>query len=214
MIDRIINSVIDTASPLVTKWRVFFFLSTIFLVSPKFENTFNKDVFTLSISESLKHITEVLSSSSLLVSTIIAVSVFIILPQTLYLIQRKYVSINLGHAAPLVDGLEKLRTSPKSKLEELISSNFDFQKQLANDALRKIEELKKYGEVSFYAPFWYTTISLYLGVNNIFITAILILISLASLHIVARRVLLVYLRDIAPFRILEDYIKYVVLIKQ
>lgn len=213
MIDRIIDSALDTATPSITKWRLAFLFLSLVLFSPKVHILFNENIFKISIENIGKNLTTILLSSNLSTTLLSIILILYVLPELLYFMLRRISEINIKNAEPLINELTKLRARPKNELEEIISSSFDTKQQLAKKSTNNLSNLKDYCEIAFLSPIFYIATSLHLEVFNYILALTIFILSLFIIYYISTKILIVYLRDIAPFRILEDYVKYVILIK-
>lgn len=214
MIDHIINSAIDSASPAITRWRIVFCFLSIIFFSPNYYLLFQPLFYELSVQDLSKIIIEIFISTKSWVIAIIIIFVLYIIPTALYYILRKLSSFNVTLAEPLIDELINLRKKPHHELEDLISTYFDTWKETSDRAARSIENKKTYCELSSFVLFFYIAASMYLDVFSFVITSVLATAHICIIFFSSRSILISYLKRIAPFKVLEEHIKYVVLVRE
>ena len=202
MIDRIVNSALDSASPLLIRWRVTFFFLSLVYMSPEFEELFRPLFYNLSLSEFWDKVTHVILSNKIWSAFIMAASVFYIIPSLIYYTLRKASSKNIKHAELLVDELVKFRKKTHSEIEDIVATSFEDWKCKALAAERDIEKLKNMCEASVFSALFYTFSSLVLNVLIAPLSITLFVVACGVLYWSSRKILLAYLRNIAMFRIL------------
>jgi len=214
VIDRAINSVIDSASPIISKWRIIFCALTMIFLSPEFSELYYPPFYELSIKELSVKVVDVMVSISTWLAVLVLVCTLYVIPAILFYFLRRLSSMNIRLAEPLIDELISLRKKTREEMEDLIAGYFDEWKERSLRAQLKIERRKELCEVSILAVFFYITVSLNLGVFNWLISILLVSVFLAVMLWVGYTVLLIYLRDVSPYKILEEYVKYFVLVKE
>lgn len=207
MIDRFINSALDSASPAITKWRIIFCFVTMLFFSPNYYSLFQPMFYELSIQELSKTVVDVLLSTRSWVVALIVLFTLYIIPTVLYTTLRALSSLNIHLASPLINELIKLRKKSHHDLETLISTSFDTWKEKSKQAVSHIDNKKRYCELSSLSLVFYVTASLYHDVFNWIIALLLTLIYTVVIFFASRSILLLYLKDIAPYKVLEEYIK-------
>lgn len=207
MIDRIVNSIVNSASPAITKLRTIFFTMSLILLSPQLDKIFSIDIISINVEVAVTLLTEVLVSSSILVAFVLCAFSYYILPYTVYFLIRCSIKINAKYASALIDEVENVRNKPKDEIEKLISERFDCQKYLAREAQKDIDKKRNMCEIFIYAPVLYVSTSIYLSVNLISLSLVLFVICGAIVIYISRKILLVYLYAIAPYKIFEDYVE-------
>lgn len=213
MIDGIIDTVIDTASPAITKWRSFFLIVSLILVSPELENLFSENLYSIDLRNSFSLFADLLSSSKALMAAFLALLFYFLVPFFNSWTLKYLVSKKISVADPLVNQIEKLRKSPKEDIERIIEESFDAKKTIANRSVKTIDTNKERSEIISMACIMYLATSMFLGVFNILVLSGLAIMYAVVAYVVSKKILIDYLSNVAPYRVLEDYVKYVVLVR-
>lgn len=213
MIDGIIDTVIDTASPAITKWRSFFLIVSLILVSPELENLFSENLYSIDLRSSFSLFADLLSSSKALMAAFLALLFYFLVPFFNSWTLKYLVSKKISVADPLVNQIEKLRKSPKEDIERIIEESFDAKKTIANRSVKTIDTNKERSEIISMACIMYLATSMFLGVFNILVLSGLAIMYAVVAYVVSKKILIDYLSNVAPYRVLEDYVKYVVLVR-
>lgn len=213
MIDRVINSVLDSASPAITRWRTGFLLVGMIFLSPNLEILFATDLLLMDLEQSFSMLSDLLASSIAVVALALAGCFYILTPYLNYGVLLIFVNSNIQSAEPLLIKLESLRNKNREDIEKIIEESFDLQKGNAKAAEKLIFIYKQRAEIAIMSFMLYTICSLYLDVFSVYIAGGVVFFYLAACYWAARKVLLIYLRDIAPYKMLEDYIRYFVMVK-
>lgn len=213
MIDGIIDAVIDTASPAITKWRSFFLIVSLILASPVFDKVFSENLYSIDLKSSFFLFGDLLSSSKTLMAAFLALLFYFLVPFFNSWVLKYLVSKNISIAEPLVNQIEKLRKSSKEEIERIIVESFDAKKSIANTSVKTIDSNKERAEIVSMACIMYLVLSMYLGVLNVYFLLVLLIIYAVIAYVISKRILMDYLSNVAPYKVLEDYVKYVVLVK-
>lgn len=213
MIDGIIDTVIDTASPAITKWRSFFLIVSLILVSPELETLFSENLYSIDLRNSFSLFADLLSSSKALMAAFLALLFYFLVPFFNSWTLKYLVSKKISVADPLVNQIEKLRKSPKEDIERIIEESFDAKKTIANRSVKTIDTNKERSEIISMACIMYLATSMFLGVFNILVLSGLAIMYAVVAYVVSKKILIDYLSNVAPYRVLEDYVKYVVLVR-
>lgn len=213
MIQGIIDTVIETASPAITKWRSFFLIVSLILVSPELDKLFSQNFYSIDLKSSISLLGELLSSSKALMAAFLALLFYFVIPFINSWMLKYLISKNIPVAESLIDQIEKLRKSPKEDIERIIEESFDGKKAVASSSVKTIDVNKERAEIASMACTMYLVTSLCLGVFNIFVLASLLILYASVAYIISKDILISYLRNVAPYKVLEDYVKYVVLVK-
>lgn len=213
MIDGIISAVIDSASPAITRWRTAFVILSLLLVSPKFEKIFALNFLLIDLKESIALFSDLLASSNTLAAVGIVLCFYIILPYVNYAILKFFTFKSVGMAEPLLKKIDQFRKNKKEEIERIIEESFDSKKEVANSSIVLIDKYKEISEIAAMSFAMYAIASFKLSVFNLYIGVFLMIIYIVSSYIVASKILIVYLKFVAPFKVMEDYIKYFILVK-
>jgi len=213
MIDGIISSVIESASPAITKWRTSFLLLSLIFLSPELDKLFSVSLLSVDLMQSAAIFGDLLASSKVLFALVLSFFFYIFVPYINYGVLKYFTFKNIGLADPLLVKIDEIRKKKKEDIEKIIEESFDFMKERSKTSAIDIVLYKERSEIVIMSLIMYTISSLYLNVFNIYISVLLFSIYIFSSYISARKILLVYLKDVAPFKVLEDYVKYFVLVK-
>lgn len=213
MIDSIINSIVETASPAITRWRTAFLIVCLLFVSPKTDKLFALDIESASLAECLSLFAELLSSSVAVIALLVAICFYMVAPYVNYLLLSYLTRKSIPSSKPLLDKVDELRAKDKNDIEKIIEESFDDQEIKAKHSIQLVDKYRLHTELAIMMLFFYMVASLHLHVFNLYVFAASILFYVFICFRSARLILLVYLRDVAPFRVLQDYVKYFVLVK-
>lgn len=213
MINGIIDTVIDVASPAITKWRSFFLIVSVALMSPDLDKVFSQNLYSIDVKSAVALLADLLSSSKALIASFLALMFYFVIPFINSWILKYIVEKNISVAEPLVNQIEKLRKSPKEEIERIIEESFDAKKAVASSSVKTIDINKERAEIISMACMMYLMPAIYLEVFNVFVFCGLLIAYAIIAYVLAKNILLTYLSNVAPYKVLEDYIKYVVLVK-
>ena len=213
MIDGIIDTAIDAASPAITKWRSFFLITSLVLVSPELDKLFSLDFYLVDIKSSVSLLGDLLSSSKLLTAGFLTLFFYFIVPFINSWLLKYFASKSITVAAPLISQIEKLKKYPKAEIESIIGESFEAKKEIAISAGESISTNKERTEIASMACMMYLFSSVYLEVFNYYLFLLLIITYVIFSYFISIKILIDYLKNIAPYKVLEDYVKYVVLVK-
>lgn len=211
MFDHVIESIIESASPLITKWRVLFCFLSLVCMSPHFYLLFETSFYKQNIKEFCEKIAEIILATNAWIAILIVITIVHVMPAALSSMLKILSQINIKKASPLIDQLIGLRKKSRNEIESLVATSFDFWKSKSMSATANINAIKEYCEVFSLITAFYITTSSYLAVFNWSVAVATITVFLVAVFFGARKILILYLRDIAPFRVLEDYLKYIIL---
>ena len=213
MIEGVIAAVVDAASPAITRWRSFFLLVSLVLMSPELESVFSQNILSINLSSVVSLFGDLLSSSKALVAAGLALSFYFFVPLVNSFVLKCAISKSMRAARPLVEQLQELRASPKETIEKIIAESFDAKKETAKASALTIDADKVRAEVLAMACVQYFVAAIFLDVFCFYLFLALLIAYFFSAYILSRRILICYLRDVATYKVLEDYVKYLVLIK-
>lgn len=213
MIDGIIDTAIDAASPAITKWRSFFLIISLVLVSPELDNLFSQNIYLVDVKSSISLLGDLLSSSRLLIAAFLALFFYFIVPFINSWLLKYFASKNIIVAEPLISQIDKLKKCPKEEIESIIGESFEAKKEIAISADESISANKERTEIASMACMMYLFSSMYLEVFNYYLFLFLLITYVIFSYFISRKILIDYLKSIAPYKVLEDYVKYVVLVK-
>lgn len=213
MIDGIIDTVLESASPAITKWRSFFVIVSLILVSPELDKLFSQNLYSIDLKSSVSLFGELLSSSKAIIAAILVFLFYIVIPLVNSRLLKYFISKHISIAEPLINQIENLRKSPKEDIDKIIEESFDAKKAIANASSKSINTQKERAEIVSMACMMYPVLSTYLGFFNVYITISILLSYVFVAYILSKNILIDYLKNVAPYKVLEDYVKYVVLVK-
>jgi hypothetical protein len=213
MIDGIIKSVIDSASPAITKWRTAFLILALIFISPELDELFSVSLLSVNLKQLTLVFGDLLASSKALSALGISCCFYVFVPYVNYGVLRFFISKNIGSAEPLLEKIGEMRKNDKETIENIIEESFDVMKDKSNSSSIKIAQYKELSEISIMSLVMYLVSSLYLDVFNLYFAMMLFSVYVVASYFVSRTILLVYLRDVASFKVIEDYVKYFVLVK-
>lgn len=213
MIDGVISAVIDTASPAITRWRSFFLIASLVLVSPELDKLFSQNLYSIDLKSAVSLLGDLLSSSKAILAAFLALLFYFVVPYINSWVLKYFVSKNILVAEPLINQIEKLRKLPKEDIERVIGESFDAKKSISRSAERAIDVNKERAEIASMACIMYLVTASYLAVFNALFMVGLLITYAVIVYIFSKKILIDYLKNVAPYKVLEDYIKYVVLVK-
>lgn len=213
MIDTIINAVVDSASPAITRCRTAFLVISLVFLSPELDKLLAIDIFSVSLIQSASLFGDLLASSKAVVALGVALCFYIIAPYINYGMLLLFTKKSLSSAQPLLDKLEEIRAKKKDEIEKIIEESFDFHEDKAKSSSERIDRYRQRTEITMMSFVMYMISSLHLEVFNIYFGLAILAFYLVICYWVARNVLLIYIRDVATFKVLQDYVKYFVLVK-
>ncbi len=213
MLEGLINSIVESASPAITKWRSFFLVVSLVLTSDDIGVLYSVDLMSVSLDKIISSTASIISNSKLVMFSIFSILFFIIAPYANYFFIHFNVKRTLLHADSLLNSLEVVRKKSKDEMDVLIADTFDSKKREAQKSELFISKLKIECELLVCGVFLYLATSIYLHVFNLMFFILVLVVAIVFTWMASRKILVIYLKDIAPYRILEDYIKYFVVVR-
>ncbi|WNO09850.1 hypothetical protein [Teredinibacter sp. KSP-S5-2] len=213
MIDGIVDAIVETASPVITRWRTFFLIVSLVLTSPDLDKLFSQDFYLIDLKSLVALFGEILSSSKVVVAFFLAALCYFFLPFVNSYIIKFIISKNISIAGSLVERIECLRGSPKENIERVVEESFDAKKMVAKASIKSIDIYKESAETAFMVCIMYLVLSIYLKVVCIVLAILLVFGYILFAYVISRKILIEYLKNVAPYKVLEDYVKYFILVK-
>ena len=117
MLDQAINSALDSASPLITRWRVLFCILTLIFTSPIYSTLLDPPIYHQNIQFFITTLSEVIILNKIWVATSLLIIYFIVVPYAHFIIIKFLSTKNVTYAAPLIEEVIKIMALAGATLE-------------------------------------------------------------------------------------------------
>lgn len=207
MIDKIIDSIFDLASPALTRLRITIFLISLIFLSPKFDEIFNQSPIKISLSELWSTTINIVTSIEATSLAISFLTTFYLAPFAIKHTLMALIKFHISHAESLTKEISAFSKSNMVTFKDIVKHDFENIRTKKENAIATIESKKNACEVLLLMTLLYFFSSMKNDVINLVFLLIICTILLSSLFYNSRSILIMYLKDVAKYKILIQKIE-------